>query len=164
MPDVLVVNASPLVFLGNAGRLDLLQAPGASRVVVPEAVFQEVVGSRHQDRAQAALVGAGWIERIGPTPIPARVIEWDLDPGEAEVIALALATPGATAVLDDLMGRKCALALGVGITGTLGIVMAAARSGYVKDPREVILGLRASGMWLSDATISRAFRLAGLAE
>jgi predicted nucleic acid-binding protein len=40
--DVIVVNASPLVFLGNAGHLELLRATGASRVVVPQAVFDEV--------------------------------------------------------------------------------------------------------------------------
>jgi predicted nucleic acid-binding protein len=41
MPDVLIVNASPLIFLGNAGRIDLLRSTGAGRVIVPEPVFDE---------------------------------------------------------------------------------------------------------------------------
>lgn len=44
MPDVLIVNASPLIFLGNAGRIDLLRSTGAGRVIVPEPVFDEVIG------------------------------------------------------------------------------------------------------------------------
>jgi hypothetical protein len=37
MPDaLLVVNASPLIFLGNAGYLELLHTLGASRIIVPE--------------------------------------------------------------------------------------------------------------------------------
>jgi predicted nucleic acid-binding protein len=36
-----VVNASPLIFLGKAGRLELLRALG-DRVLVPEPVFSEI--------------------------------------------------------------------------------------------------------------------------
>ena len=43
------------------------------------------------------------------------------------VVALALSVPGAAAVIDDLVGRKCALALGLEVMGTLGIVIAAHR-------------------------------------
>ena len=43
MADLLVVNASPLIFLGNAGRLELLRVLGASRIVVPQPVFDEVI-------------------------------------------------------------------------------------------------------------------------
>lgn len=162
MADVFVVNASPLVFLGNAGRLELLRSGRPSRVIVPDAVHREVVGSRYRDRASGELASADWIERIGPTPIPTRVIAWDLDPGESEVIALALETQDAVAVLDDLAGRKCALALGLRVVGTLGIVIAAAKRGQLSDARSTILALRASGMWLSDATIARALKIAGL--
>lgn len=38
--EVIVVNASPLIFLGNAGRIDLLLALGASRILVPDTVFE----------------------------------------------------------------------------------------------------------------------------
>jgi len=44
--------------------------------------------------------------------------------------------------------------------GTLGIVITAHRRGHIEDPRQVLLDLRASGMWLSDAVFERALRLA----
>jgi hypothetical protein len=57
MPDALVVNASPLIFLGNAGRLDLLRVIGASRVVVPQSVFDEV--TKHAARGSSGARGCG---------------------------------------------------------------------------------------------------------
>jgi hypothetical protein len=42
MPDALIVNASPLIFLGNDVRLELLRSVGARRVLVPQVVFDEV--------------------------------------------------------------------------------------------------------------------------
>jgi hypothetical protein len=84
MPDAVVVNASPLVFLGNAGRMDLLRAIGAARVIVPHAVLEEVTATRHTDLAARSVAEAGWIERAAPSPIPAGVTEWDL-PGAERV-------------------------------------------------------------------------------
>lgn len=47
MPDAcVVVDASPLIFLCNANRLELLHTLGASRITVPEPVFDEVIAGR----------------------------------------------------------------------------------------------------------------------
>lgn len=89
------------------------------------------------------------------------MIEWDLGPGESSVIAMSLTLPGSCAIIDDLLGRKSALALGVQVIGTLGVVIAAHRRGVVDDPRRVFLELRTAGMWLSDEVIARALRIAG---
>jgi predicted nucleic acid-binding protein len=93
--------------------------------------------------------------------IPLAVAEWDLGPGESAVIATALATRGARVVLDDLSARRCALALRLELMGTLGVVITAHRRGVIEDPRQVLLALRDRGMWLSDAVIEKALRLAG---
>ncbi|MBI2378665.1 MAG: hypothetical protein HYV07_32015 [Deltaproteobacteria bacterium] len=45
MSERLVVNASPLIFLGNAGRLELLRHLDAAEVIVPSPVFEEVTTS-----------------------------------------------------------------------------------------------------------------------
>jgi predicted nucleic acid-binding protein len=159
--DTLVVNASPLIFLGNAGRLDLLRATGASRIIVPQTVFDEVTATHHSDRAAAALKESNWIERIASVDLSPTITEWDLGSGESAVIALALAITGARPVIDDLAGRRCALAVGLDVMGTLGLVVAAYRRGEIEDARQVLLDLRASGMWLSDGVIEGAVRMIG---
>jgi predicted nucleic acid-binding protein len=162
MRDALVVNASPLIFLGNAGRLDLLRVIGPSRVLVPQSVFDEVTKTEHADCAAGAVVKADWIERQESASLPNAVLEWDLGPGESDVIAACLRISGLVPVIDDLAARKCALALGLQPIGTLGVVVAAHRRGHLDDLRQTVLELRTSGMWLSDDVIERVLRLADL--
>lgn len=160
MAEVVVVDASPLIFLGNIGRLDLLRAAGGSRFVVPQAVFDEVTASTHRDAATRAVESASWIERLPPLAIPATVDAWDLGPGESAVLAAA-SSMAAAVVLDDLAGRRAARALELEVMGTLGLVIQASRSGVIDDPRAMLFELKAAGMWLSDGVIERTLALAG---
>jgi predicted nucleic acid-binding protein len=162
MPDVLIVNASPLIFLGNADRLELLDTLGANRIIVPEPVFDEVISGGHTDKAAKALSEAAWLEKRPGPSFPESVVAWDLGMGESSVIATALQVPGARVIIDDLNGRKCGLAHGLGVVGTVGVVITAHRRGRIEDPRAVLLELRAAGMWLSDAVIARALHIAGI--
>jgi predicted nucleic acid-binding protein len=155
-----VVNASPLVFLGNAGRLELLREVSGGRVIVPAAVFREVTASSHCDRASRAVEAAAWIERANARSLPQSVVEWDLGAGESEVIALATERRSTRVVIDDLAGRKCGLSHGLDVIGTIGVVVAAHRKGLVADPADVFSELRAAGMWLSDSVVARALALA----
>lgn len=162
MHEVWIVNASPLIFLGNAGMLDLLRLVASGRVLVPEAVWGEVVSSNHADRAAKSVADAHWLERIASPAMPTSVIEWDLGAGESSVIAAALEQQATRVVIDDLSGRKCALSLGVAVSGTLGLVLAAHRRGHIQDPVRILSELRNAGMWLSDATLAKALRIAAI--
>jgi hypothetical protein len=103
--------------------------------------------SRRPARAAKAILEAVWLEKGRGPEIPASVTAWDLGSGESSVIATALQLPGAYAVIDDLSGRKCSLALGIGVIGTLGVIVAAYRRGALTDPRAILLELRSAGMW-----------------
>lgn len=107
-----------------------------------------------------ALSDATWIEKQSASPIPESVVAWEIGKGESSVIATALHLTGARVVIDDLNGRKCALAHDLDVVGTLGVVITAHRQGRIEDPRVVLMELRAAGMWLSDAVIARALRIA----
>lgn len=90
MSDVLVVNASPLIFLGNAGRLDLLRVLGATRVVVPQPVFDEVIYGGYTDKAARALSDTPWLEQRPSPSVPDSITAWEIGKGESSVIATAL--------------------------------------------------------------------------
>lgn len=76
--------------------------------------------------------------------------------GESAVIATALALQAKGVIIDDMAGRRCALASGLRVSGTLGLVLPAERDGRIGDARAVLTDLRSRGMWLSDAVIERA--------
>jgi len=122
------VNASPLIVLARAGRLDLLKLD-SDRIVVPAAVAEEIAA--HSDEAARALAEHPWLERLPPMPVSASVAAWDLGDGESAVLSWAAAHPGCVAVIDDYAARICAEVLGVPVVGTLGLALRAKRRGRV---------------------------------
>jgi predicted nucleic acid-binding protein len=78
-----------------------------------------------------------------------RLIQKVLDPGESSAIALALDTIEAKGaiepllILDDAQARSFAQDLGLAITGTLGILIAAFRQGIIADLDPIIARLKA---------------------
>lgn len=150
-----VVDASPLILLGKVGRVDLLHEL-CDELVVPEIVVREV-GAKEE--------GEALIERLASLPgaifepevvVASELRAWDLGRGESQVLALAVLTPGARAVLDDLDGRRCAQALGVPVIGTLGVVLRAKRKGALPTARPVIEHLRRVGLYVSDDLVEAA--------
>ena len=85
----------------------------------------------------------------------------DLGPGEAEVLAWALAHPGCVAVIDDLHARRRAAPLGVSVTGTVGLVLRAKQCGVMPIARPVLEQLRRSGLYLSDRVMNQALVVVG---
>jgi predicted nucleic acid-binding protein len=159
MPEPLpVVNASPLLVLGRAGRLDLLKLLG-ERVLVPDAVATEV--RAHSDEAARALDAETWIEVVSHEPILEVVSGWDLGAGESAVLSWALTHPGALAILDDYAARKCAGVLGVKVMGTLGLALLAKKKGVISEARPLVSELCKAGLYLSDPLIRDALALVG---
>ena len=68
------------------------------------------------------------------------------------------------AVLDDGPARTCATALGVGVRGTLGLLILAKRGGAIPTVRAPIDALRAAGYHLGEALVAAVLAEAGEAE
>lgn len=151
MSDIWVVNASPLIALAEVGCEHLLTAL-APTVLVPTAVEAEILAGPVGDPART-LLESGWAQTIEPTSIPATVIEWGLGSGESAVLAVALETPGSTAVLDDAAARTAARTLGIPVIGTLGIIVRAKQRQHLSSAATVIAQLKSTGLYLNDDMI-----------
>ncbi len=150
MPEV-ICNTSPLQYLFQLGRLDLLHEM-AGTVVVPPAVVNELAVGRNAGFQLPVVESFEWITVRTPGGAAAARLVADLGPGETEVLMLALEMPGAVAVLDDGLGRRIAQAIGVRFTGTLGILLAAKRSGRILSVRPLMDQLQGLGFRLSPRT------------
>lgn len=160
MTEPPVVNASPLIYLAHAGFLDLLQTLGPV-LLVPQPVAEEILRRGPGDPTARALNSLPWLRLVEPPDIPAKILDWDLGPGEASVLSWAFRYSGTLAVLDDLAGRRCAETLEISLIGTLGIVLKAKRTGRISAARPVMKRLIEVGMYLSDGVLNKALSLVG---
>jgi predicted nucleic acid-binding protein len=156
----LAVNCSPLILLGRISRLDLLPAL-AERVVVPRAVIGELKSKDHEDWLAQTVSSHPGIEVVDAPPLTEEIQRWRLGEGESAVLSFCLANPGFRAVLDDLRGRRCALALGVPISGTLGLIVEARRRELIPVARPLVAAIRGFGYYIEDHLIEAALRQVG---
>lgn len=106
MPEA-ILNTSPLQYLFQTDLLDLLPKL-YSDVAVPEAVSKEVDAGRSFGISLPVLSELEWLE-VRQVERPALLaLAADLGPGEREVLALAVESPEAIAILDDALARRSA--------------------------------------------------------
>ncbi len=102
-----VADSGPLIAFARIGQLDLLHQV-LGEVVIPEAVYQEVVVRGRGQAGASEVEGSSWISRRTITndktldSIPAR-----LHSGERESIALAQQL-GESLLIDEIRGRAVA--------------------------------------------------------
>lgn len=66
------------------------------------------------------------------------ILEASLDKGEASAIALALEQTDCLLIIDELKGRRLAKALGLHVTGSLGLIIEAKRSGLIMSVKPIL--------------------------
>ncbi len=154
-----VINASPLILLGKLHRLDLLEALTAG-VVVPASVLAEVAAGQGKDATTEATLAWADTRRVLDVSVPVTVANWDLGPGESQVIAHALAD-ALVPVLDDGEARACALSHSLPMIGTLGIVLRARKQGLVPAARPLVEQILAAGSFLDEQLVEQALAQVG---
>jgi predicted nucleic acid-binding protein len=143
-----VVNASPLIFLAAVDVLSLLPQL-ASEVLIPAAVLAEVLAAKEPRAALQSLPTTPWARIEPASPVPSEIAGWDLGAGETHVLTVALTRPGAEVVIDDLQARRCAQALGLPKTGTLGVILRAKQRGLIPAARPLVEALRLHRFFLA---------------
>ena len=143
-----VVNTSPLIALNQIGRLELLrQLYGA--IVRPQSVYDELRGGLDQHEYSDSILSADWII-TEPDP-EGMALRRELGAGETAAIILAHKTNADLLILDDLQARIVATGMGLRITGTLGVLLAAKRQNIISDLAKVIKDLQTAGFHISQA-------------
>ncbi len=160
MPGPAVVNASPLILLAKAGRLELLNALGRD-LIVPDAVLEELQAKGSDDPVVQSVKNAPWLRVASVPPAQRSVAAWRLGAGESAVLACALQYPDSLVVLDDREGRRCAASHGIAVIGTVGVALLAKDAGAIALVAPVLDELVTAGMRASDALLARALQLAG---
>ena len=147
---IVVADASPLIALGRVGRLDLLKSL-FDRILVPDAVWQEVVVAGGARAGVEVVAGAGWIERSSVADRTlVGLLRHDLGAGEAEAIVLARELKADFLLMDERLGRAAARSLGLKVVGLVGVLVEARDRGLLANPNEVVDQLhRQAGFWIS---------------
>ena len=99
-----------------------------NQVIIPEAVYCELVDIEHPVPGTIEVQSVSWLEvrQVRDFPTLKRLQnDAKLDPGESEAIALALELSADLLLIDERRGRAEANRLGLRITGLLGILVEA---------------------------------------
>lgn len=156
-----VSDSSPLISYSAIGRLDLLQAL-FTELIVPPAVWREVVTDSDDKPGARDVLQAGWIVRrsLPQQRLPRSIAA--LDPGDAEAIALASSMqPSMEILLDDYRARQVARTLGLNVVGRGGALLLAKDAGLIAAVRPMLFALRAAGLYLGNRALRELLALAG---
>lgn len=157
---IVVSDSSALITLASAGELNLLRDL-FGEVLIPQGVWDEVVqGGR---AGTEAVTGAEWIRTV-PAPDTAFLLalRGDVDPGEAEAIALAQEMQADILLLDERRARSLAISMGFPVVGVVGVLLRAKHEGFLPLLRPVLDRMKTgSGFRISTKLYDAALRAAG---
>ena len=143
---IVVADTGPLHYLVLIGAVDILQ-PLYSRVLVPRAVAGELEDMNTPAPVRAWMAQPpAWCE-IRPDPPSDPTLRF-LDPGERAAITLALSVDAARLLIDEQAGRAEAQRRHLRVTGTLGVLAEAHRTGLL-DFEAALSRLRNTSFYLS---------------
>jgi predicted nucleic acid-binding protein len=126
---IVISDTSPLNYLVLIGESDVLPAL-FGRVLVPNGVMLELQHERTPEVVRAfASCPPPWLE---VRAAKSRMDQPRLGPGESEAIALASELKADALLVDDRDARRAAKQAGLFVTGTLGVLEAAAAAGLTQ--------------------------------
>jgi predicted nucleic acid-binding protein len=161
-----VSNSSVLIALSTIGLLSLLKSRFAEGVLIPEAVWREVVEAGADRPGAEEVRTAGWIRRCNVEDQDyVRLLCTELDEGEAEAIVLARQEQASVVLLDEKEARRTARRLRMHVLGTAGLLIWARRQGLIASLSTQLRILQEQGSFrLSPELCLEALRQVGEAN
>lgn len=140
--SIVVADAGPPRYLVLIDQIELLpQLFG--KVVLPDVVRDELNAPQTPAQVRAWLASSPpWLE-AGSAPAVEKQLPPKLDNGERAAIALAMELGASLILMDDRAGVEEARLRGLQVTGTLGVLLLAARRGLV-DLEAAFMRLKAT--------------------
>lgn len=157
-----VVNSTPLMVLGNIGKLYILREL-YGKIYIAEAVFNEVTAKN--DAASAAVLSSSdWIQVLKiDNPKDYAMYRAKLHAGEVETMILAQqnSVNADLVILDDKAARNTAKYLGLNVTGTMGVLVKAKQKNIISEVRPILDDIVRKGFYISDKIIQSVLKAAG---
>lgn len=129
------------------------------RIVIPVSVSAELQHP-HSPNAVRAWIGRppAWLEVLNPgRPPDSELANAHLDSGERDAILLAEELRADQVIIDELRGRRVARQRHLSVTGTLGVVRAAANQGLL-DLSTTLQRLRQTNFHVAQQVLDRLIR------
>jgi predicted nucleic acid-binding protein len=159
---IVVSNTSPIFYLSTIGQLDLLRQLYAE-IVIPTAVFNEITHVGNTDASARGVPTLSWIKTQSATDRAfVNTLKAELDPGEAEAIALAVELNADRLLMDERLGRAAAMRVGLKVTGVLGILIAAKRNNLIQEVKPLLDALiEQVGFWIDARLYAEVLQVVG---
>jgi predicted nucleic acid-binding protein len=146
MSKIVIADSSCLIGMSKIGKLDVLREL-FGEILVPEAVYHEVVIKGAGKPGADAVKAAEWIIRLAVRDeLAVKTLRVNqLGQGECEAMVLALEQQADFLILDDGNARKAALALELPVIGTVAILHKAEQKGLLADFSGTLEQLKRAG-------------------
>ncbi|BAU10854.1 hypothetical protein LEP3755_13460 [Leptolyngbya sp. NIES-3755] len=162
---IVVSNTSPIFYLSAIGHLDLLRQL-YGEIVIPTTVFNEITDVGNTDASARVVPTLTWIKtRSAINQAFVDTLRAELDPGEAEAIALSVELNVDRLLMDERLGRAAAMRVGLQVTGVLGILVAAKRNNLIQEVKPLLDALiERVGFWIDARLYAEVLQTVGESE
>jgi len=160
MSGKIISNASPLIFLSKISRLGLLNELFCE-VYIPDGAWNEAIykpDGVSDELREAKSAGRLKVFTVNNT-VAVSAMLGRLHRGESEVIVGSVELGVPDVILDDGYARSKAKQMGLNVTGTIGVLLAAYKKGFIADIKSEIEKLRKIGFRISDSIIEQIMKI-----
>ncbi|MEE3313372.1 MAG: DUF3368 domain-containing protein [Treponema sp.] len=160
---IVVSDTTPLISLLKIGRIDLFERL-FSTVHIPQGVFDELCANQNflDEAEQIRDCPFIHIHDVNAQAVKLLQKATKLDLGESEAIVLADTINADLTILDDGKARRVAELEGMAITGTIGVLGKAFKSGFISSDeiKQCVEILRTNGRYFSENLLKYLLDLA----
>ncbi len=158
---IAISDSGPIIALSKINQLNILKHY-FGKIHISDATYNELVKKGKGRFGSREVEKADWIEVAKvKDEVAVKVLELELDRGEAETIILGNELKADLILLDESIARRIARLLNLKVKGTIGILVLAKIDGIIKKLKPILNELRTKGVWISDEVYDTALKLAG---